>query len=148
MERDLHSIISTFRKNRQTKCLADMTRLHRWGMLWASFQHGLLVTQPACFLNSSIVFAQACYLNFGRGITKFPQGVNISCICGIFFVLYRISRSRKDIISLDMLSICLLVWSRQKNDIQKPKWNFLWRQNDESLEGYQQNFVIPLPKYR
>ena len=108
-----------FRKNRQTKCLADMTSLHWWGMLWAPLEHDWLVTWLACFVTSSIVLALACYLYFGCGMSKFTQGVNISCICGIFFVLYRISR--KDIISLDMLSICLLMWSRQKKIISRSR---------------------------
>ena len=52
MEKDLHSIISAFRKNIQTKCLADMTSLHLRGMLCAPLQHVSLGTQLACFVNS------------------------------------------------------------------------------------------------
>jgi len=32
-------------------------------------------------------------------------------------------------------------------EIQQPKRNFEWRENDEFLKGSQRNFVIPLKKY-
>ena len=71
MERDLHSIISTFRKNRQTKCLAVMTTLHRRGMLCAPLQHVSLGTQLACFVNSYIVLAHACCVSGDNTILVF-----------------------------------------------------------------------------
>ena len=68
MERDLHSIISTFRKNRQTKCLAVMTSLHQRRMLCAPLQHVSLGTQLACFVNSYIVLAHACCVSSNNTI--------------------------------------------------------------------------------
>ena len=81
MEKDLHSIISTFRKNIQTKCLADMTSS---GMLCASLQHVSLGTQLACFVNSYIVLAHACCVSTDNTILVLKLCVLVPDYCQAF----------------------------------------------------------------
>ena len=60
VQRDLHRIIYTFKKNRQARCLADRQR-----MRYSPLQQVSLVTQLACrFVNSEIVLSHVCCISY------------------------------------------------------------------------------------